>query len=154
VPRSYRRAQNDAPQVQAQWGLGSPAPRRPPDPTTTTKSWREPDRARAISPLARGAPNIRQLSTGPGTAHRKCHSNSSPAYADSLPLSRRTIRIAWRRCRSVLLADGGDSDLSAATLVALDAENIELAPRKMMVALAWHYRNTLCTLPLGTHTIN
>ena len=42
-------------------GAGGPAPRRPPNPTTKTKSWRESDRPRAISPLARGAPNITQL---------------------------------------------------------------------------------------------
>ena len=30
-------------------GAGLPAPRRPPNPRTKTKSWREPDRVRAIS---------------------------------------------------------------------------------------------------------
>jgi hypothetical protein len=49
---SFRQASVKRGPLGASGGLGLPAPRRPPNPTTRAKSWREPDAARAISPPA------------------------------------------------------------------------------------------------------
>jgi hypothetical protein len=54
-------------------------------------------------------------SADPGTARRTGRSNSSRVSADSLPLSRRTNRIVWRRCRSAGSTDQHDTGQSVRT---------------------------------------